>query len=141
MTDMPPLLGREQVFLACLRSDLPTNWREADEDFMVDCAKKANLPRDRLDTEVLYELPDCLLSREYRAFLATKTQGPEDYVGVAVTNVDDFNGAHGPGSVRKAVTHLQQFGHPCHYIRVGYEKQVTAEPAEVHCVDFSRTNG
>ena len=107
---------------------------------MTNCAEKANIPRHRLGTEVLYELPDCLLSRDYRAFLATKTQGPL-IVGVAITNVDDFKNAHGPGSVRKAIRHLQEFGLPCHYIRLGFEKQETSQPVEVHCVDFSRTNG
>ena len=138
---MPPLLGHEQVFLACLRKDLPTNWQETSEDFLADCAKRANCPRDRLTAEVLYELPDCLLSREYRIFLETVTQGPEDYVGVAVTNVNDFNDAHGRGSVGAAIRHLQQFGHPCHYIRVCYDNQAPADPDEVHCVDFTRTNG
>ena len=141
MADMPPLLGRTQIFLACLRSELPADLQEASEEFMTNCAEKANIPRHRLGTEVLYELPDCLLSREYRAFLATKTQGPYDFVGVAVTNVDDFKDAHGPGSVRKAIRHLQEFGLPCHYIRLGFEKQETSQPVEVHCVDFSRTNG
>ena len=138
---MPPLLGHEHVFVACQREELPIAWKETSADFLEGCAERANCPLDRLTAEVLFELPDCLLSREYRLFLETLSQGPNAIVGVAVTNVDDFAKAHGQGSIGAAIQHLQNFGYPCHYIRVCFENQAPVDPVKVHCVDFARTNG
>ena len=141
MTDMPPLLGHEHVFVARQRKELPPAWQETSTDFLEECAERANCPLARLTAEVLFELPDCLLSCEYRLFLETSFPGVNAVVGVAITNVDDFAKAHGKGSIGAAIQHLQRFGYPSHYIRVCFENQPPIGPTPALCVDFARANG
>ena len=142
MTDMPPLLGHEHAFVARRHKELPLAWQGTEAGFLEECAGRTNRPLARLTAEVLFELPECLLSREYQLFLENRHRGSEAVVGVAITNVDDFAKAHGKGTIGAAIQHLQRFGYPSHFMRVCFESQPShLEPTPVLCVDFSRTNG
>ena len=138
---MPPLLGHEHAFEARRHEELPLAWQGTGVDFLEECAMRMNRPLAQLKAEVLFELPECLLSREYQQFLENRHRSSDTVVGVAITNVDDFATAQGKGSIGAAIQHLQRFGHPCHFMRVCFESQPTHPEPSVLCVDFSRKNG
>ena len=138
---MPQLLGHEHAFVARQHKELPPAWQGTSTGFLEECAGRANCPLARLTAEVLFELPDCLLSREYQLFLENTCRGVNAVVGVAITNVDDFAKAHGKGSIGAAIQHLQRFGYPSHFMRVCFENQPPLGPTPALCVDFARTNG
>ena len=68
--------------------------------------------------EVIFELPECHLSRAYQHFLDSHARRADTEIGVAITNLDDFAAAHGPGAVNAALHSLQNLGYPCHYMRI-----------------------
>ena len=100
---MPPLLGQEHAFEVRHQGDLPDAWKGTAAGFLEECAIKLNRPLDHLKAEVLFELPECLLSREYQQFLDSQDRSSGTDIGVAITNVDDFAAAHGKGSITAAI--------------------------------------
>ena len=118
MTTMPLLLGKEHAFKVRLTEDLPDVWKGTQRGFLEECAIKLSRPIERLKAEVLFELPECLLSREYQLFLVSQGRSVGTDIGAAITNVDDFAAAHGKGSIKAAIHHLQNHGYPCHFMCV-----------------------
>ena len=118
MAAMPTLLGHEHVFVVRHQCDVPDIWKGTGAGFLEECSIKLSCPLEHLKAEVLFELPECLLSREYQRFLDSQDRRTDTEVGVAITNVDDFAAAHGKGSIAAALHNLQHHGYPCHFMRV-----------------------
>ena len=98
--------------------DLPDNWKGHDDDFLSEAAITLDLPVDQLIDEVVFDLPECSLSRSYQHFLDTGNRRDSTSIGVELTNYDDFATAHGPGAIAAALRSLQTVGYPCHYMRM-----------------------
>ena len=73
---------------------------------------------DQLTDEVIFDLPECSLSRAYQQFLDSSNRRDSTSIGVDITNLEDFAAAHGPGAITAALRSLQTVGYPCHYMRM-----------------------
>ena len=115
---MPTLLRHEHVFVVRHQIDLPDLWQGPGAGFLAECSIKLGRPLEHLKAEVVFELPECHLSREYQRFLDLQGRRADTAIGVAITNVDDFAAAHGKGAIKDALHNLQNHGYPCHYMRI-----------------------
>ena len=93
-------------------------WQGRDAEFLEEAAITLGLPVDQLTEEVVFDLPECHLSRAYQHFLDSRNRRDNTSIGVDITNLDDFAAAHGPGAITAALRSLQTVGYPCHYMRM-----------------------
>ena len=105
------------VFTVCHHHELPDVWRGVDQGFLDLAAVENNLPVDAITSVVVFELPDCQASWEYHRWISSN-YFPNDIVGVAVSNLQDFIQSHGRDAVTASIRSLRDYGHPCQLMRV-----------------------
>ena len=115
---MPNMRRYEDGFVVRHQVDLPDIWQGPDSGFLAAASLQLGRPVEHLTEEVIFELPECYLSRAYQQWLDTHARRDATAVGVAITNLDDFAAANGPGAVTAALRSLQVDGFPCHYLRI-----------------------
>ena len=111
---MPNVRRYEDGFVVRHQVDLPEIWQGPDTGFLAAASIELGRPVEHLTEEVIFELPECYLSRAYQHFLDSHARRDATAVVVVITNLDDFAAANGPGAVTAALRSLQAEGHPCH---------------------------
>ena len=118
MATLPGIRRYSDGFVVRHQVDLPDMWQGRDAEFLAEAAVTLGLPVEQLTEEVIFDLPECYLSRAYQHFLDSHDRRDATSVGVDITNLGDFAPAHGPGAVTAALRSLQTLGYPCHYMRI-----------------------
>ena len=108
------------------QEELPQEWRApASHAFLEMAATAHGVPVARITSTVCIEVPEHPILVRWSHFVREQAEKPGggDVVPVVVTNLDDYQAAHGPGSHMLALQSFLQSGLPTlRFMRIGLQR-------------------